>query len=82
MKKINFGRKNLKNWSASTQNPAGLLATRELSTPLQIAAQSSTPETHFEQTSSLASARHRSSQNPESLAMTGRLFIVRKISAL
>ena len=51
-------------------SPAGLLATRELSTPLQIAEQSSTTVTHFEQTSSLADARHRSSQNPEPLALT------------
>lgn len=43
----------------------GLLATRELSTPLQIAEQSSTAGTHFEQTSSLADARLRSGQNPQ-----------------
>ena len=43
----------------------GLLATRELGTPLQIAEQSFTTETHFEQTSSLAAARLRSCQNPQ-----------------
>ena len=43
----------------------GLLATCELRTPLQIAEQSSTSGTHFEQTSSLACARLRSSQNPQ-----------------
>ena len=50
--------------SKKEDNAVGLLATREFSTPLQIAEQSSTTGTHFEQTSSLAIARLRSSQNP------------------
>ena len=47
-------------------NMVGLLATRELSTPFQIALQSFTSTTHFEQTSSLVlfhNTRLRSSQN-------------------
>ncbi len=51
--------------SKKEDNAVGLLATREFSTPLQIAEQSSTTGTHFEQTSSLADARLRCSQSPQ-----------------
>ena len=57
--------------SKKENNAVGLLATREFSTPLQIAEQSFTTGTHFEQTSSLADARLRSSQNPSAATILG-----------